>query len=73
MSQDPFWRNLKAGASVHTGDIQGRATPNEGVTGGVKRFKVRQLSQWTVGGSDLAPYTCNLELLGDFFSPLFLH
>lgn len=33
MSQDPFWRNVKAGALVHTGDIQGQATPNEGVTG----------------------------------------
>lgn len=33
MSQDPFWRNVKAGAVVHTRDIQGRATPNEGATG----------------------------------------
>lgn len=45
MSHDPFWRNVKAGALVHAGDIQGRAPPNEGVT----RFKVRQLSQWTAG------------------------
>lgn len=39
MSQDPFWRNVKAGPAVHTGDIQGRAPPNEGVTEGVERFK----------------------------------
>lgn len=43
MSQDLFWRVVKVGSRVHTGDIQGRASPNEGVTG----FKVRQRSQWT--------------------------
>lgn len=32
MSQDPLCRNVKAGALVHTGDIQGHATPTEGVT-----------------------------------------
>lgn len=33
MSQDPFWRNVKAGAPVHPAYIQGRASPNEEVTG----------------------------------------
>lgn len=49
MSQDPFWRNVKAVALVHTRDTQGQATPNEGVTGGARRFKVRRQSQWTAG------------------------
>lgn len=33
MSQDPFWRNVKAGPPVHPAYIQGRASPNEEVTG----------------------------------------
>lgn len=50
MSQDPFWRNVKAGATGSHRRHSRSDTPNDGVTaGGVKRFKARQLSQWTAG------------------------
>lgn len=73
MSQDPFWRNVKAGAAVHTGDIQGRAPPNEGVTEGVERFKSEAAESMGGPGADFGKTRSrNLELLvvvSLFFSP----